>query len=91
MMSLGGILVLMCVAVFAIWRNGPPSLLAPTSQLVTLGPYGYVRNPIHIGQVTFLIGLGFYLRSIGVLLFSLMWLLFYHLYVVLVEEGSLRT
>jgi protein-S-isoprenylcysteine O-methyltransferase Ste14 len=91
MMSVGAILVLVCVTVFGIWGGGTPSLLAPTSQLVTLGPYRHVRNPIHIGQVTFLIGLGFYLRSMAVLLFSLTWLLFCHLYVVLVEERSLKT
>jgi protein-S-isoprenylcysteine O-methyltransferase Ste14 len=90
MMILGTILVFVCVAAFGFWGRGTASLLAPTRQLVTLGPYRYVRNPIHIGQVTFFLGLGFYLRSIAVLLFSLTWLLFCHLYVVLIEEGSLR-
>jgi protein-S-isoprenylcysteine O-methyltransferase Ste14 len=89
-MTLGAVLVFVCVAVFGIWGRGTPSLLALTSQLVTFGPYRYVRNPIHVGQVTFFIGLGLYLRSIAVLLFSLTWLLFCHLFVVLIEEGSLR-
>jgi hypothetical protein len=35
-------------------------------------------------------GLGLYLRSPAVLLFSMAWLLFCHLYVVLIEEGSLK-
>ena len=75
-----------------IWilGGGTPSLLAPTKELVTIGPYRYVRNPIQIGQGIFFIGLGLYLQSPAVLLFSAAWLLFCHLYVVLIEEGSLK-
>jgi protein-S-isoprenylcysteine O-methyltransferase Ste14 len=90
MMILGAILMSICVAAFGFWGGGTPSLLAPTKELVTIGPYRYVRNPIHIGQGIFFIGLGLYLQSPAVLLFSAAWLLFCHLYVVLIEEGSLK-
>lgn len=89
MMVLGGTLLLLCIAVFGLWGRGTPSLLNPTKELVTLGPYRYVRNPIHIGQVVFFAGLALYLRSVAVLLFSVAWLLFCHFYVVLVEEKGL--
>lgn len=89
-MVLGISLMSVCVVAFGLWGRGTPSLLAPTKQMVALGPYRYVRNPIHIGQVIFFLGLGLYLRSAAVLFFSLAWLLFCHLYVVLIEEGSLK-
>lgn len=90
MMILGAILMSICVATFGFWGGGTPSLLAPTKRLVVIGPYRYVRNPIHIGQVLFFLGLGLFLRSPAVLLFSSAWLLFCHLYVVLIEERSLK-
>jgi protein-S-isoprenylcysteine O-methyltransferase Ste14 len=90
MIILGGALIVVCVGLFGLWGNGTPSPLAPTSQLVILGPYRYVRNPIHIGQLVFFVGLGLYLRSVAVILFALAWLLFCHLYVVLIEEGRLK-
>ena len=89
-MVAGGILVLLCFAIFAVRGRGTPSPLDPPKKFVTFGPYRYVRNPIHIGQVTLLIGLGLYLRSVAILLFALTWLLFCHLYVLYVEEPSLK-
>jgi hypothetical protein len=64
--------------------------LAPTNQLVTLGPYRYVRNPIHIREVTFFFALGLYLRSTAAFLFSPTWLLLCHWYVVLIAERGLN-
>jgi len=90
MMILGAIVMSICVVAFGFWGGGTPSPLAPTTDLVAIGPYRYVRNPIHIGQVIFFMGLGLYLQSLAVLLFSIAWLLFCHLYVVLFEEGTLK-
>ena len=90
MMILGIILMSLCVGAFGLWGGGTPPLLAPTKQLVAVGPYRCVRNPIHIGQVIFFNGLGLYFRSAVTVLFSLARLLFCQLYVVLIEEGSLK-
>ena len=45
---------------------------------------------MYIGAWTLLVGLGLYLRSISILLFSLAWILFFHLFVVFFEEPNLR-
>src|SRR5260370_23525065 len=55
---LGATLVLLCFGIFAVRGRGTPSPLDPPKEFVALGPYRYVRNPIHIGQVTLFIGLG---------------------------------
>jgi protein-S-isoprenylcysteine O-methyltransferase Ste14 len=86
----GGILVLWCFGIFIVLGRGTPSPLDPPRAFVAVGPYRYVRNPIHIGQVTLFTGLALYLRSVSILLFALAWLLFCHLYVVYVEEPSLK-
>ena len=89
-MILGGALMALCAAVFIVVGEGTPSPVDPTKRLVAVGPYKYVRNPIYIGQVTFFAGLGLYLRSVAILLFSLAWFFFCYLYVVLIEERGLK-
>jgi protein-S-isoprenylcysteine O-methyltransferase Ste14 len=86
----GGVLVLWCFGIFVVVGRGTPSPLDPPAQFVAVGPYRYVRNPIHIGQVILFTGLGLCLSSVSILLFALAWLLFCHLYVVYVEEPSLK-
>ncbi len=86
----GGILVLICFGIFVARGRGTPLVLDPPKEFVTLGPYKYVRNPIHIGQVTLFIGLGLYLRSVSVLFFALVWLVLVDLYVVYFEEPNLK-
>jgi protein-S-isoprenylcysteine O-methyltransferase Ste14 len=43
--------------------GGGPGLQPPPDRLVTSGPYAVSRNPIYLGQVIFLIGLGLTFRS----------------------------
>lgn len=37
--------------------KGGPGLATPPEQLVVDGPYGYVRNPMYLGHLIFLLGL----------------------------------
>ncbi len=39
-------------------------------QMVTTGPYAYTRNPMYLGHIIFLLGLGLFARSKRVLLFA---------------------
>ena len=39
--------------------------------IVTTGPHGYIRNPMYLGHIIFLLGLGLFARSKLVLLFGL--------------------
>ena len=60
-------------------RNSSPPVLTST-----------VRNPIYIGQVAVLVGLGLYLRSVSILVFALLWFVLLHLFVLYLEEPNLR-
>ena len=39
--------------------------------MVTTGPYAYIRNSMYLGHIIFLLGLGLFARSKLVLLFAL--------------------
>jgi len=89
-MGLGGILVLACVGTFIVRGRGTPAPFDAPRKFVAVGPYQHVRNPMYIGGWTLLAGFGLYLHSISILLFSLGWILFFHLFVVFFEEPNLR-
>lgn len=86
----GGILALVCFGVFIARGRGTPFVADPPQEFVAAGPYKYVRNPIYIGQVAVLVGLGLYLRSVSILVFALLWFVLLHLFVVYLEEPNLR-
>ena len=89
-MVLGGILVLTCVEVFATSGRGTPAPFDPPKELVPLGPYKYVRNPMYLGGLTLLIGFGVYHHSLWILLLSPLLFSVLHLFVLLVEEPGLE-
>ncbi len=89
-MGLGGILVLACVGTFIVRGRGTPALFDAPRKFVAVGPYKHVRNPMYIGAWTLLVGFGLYLHSISILLFSLGWIVFFHLFVVFFEEPNLK-
>jgi len=86
----GGALLLVCFGVFVVCGRGTPLPLDPPRKLVALGPYKYVRNPIHIAWVTLFFGLGLYLRSPSLLLFAVAFFAVCYVYVLWVEEPRLK-
>lgn len=90
LVAAGAAELLLCFGTFVVRGWGTPLPLDPPTKLVTLGPYKYVRNPIHIAWVTLFIGLGLYLRSPSILLFSLGFFAICYVYVLWVEEPTLK-
>ena len=90
LMVVGGILALACIATFVTRGEGTPALFDPPRKFVAVGPYKFVRNPMYIGGCLMLFGFGLYERSPAIVLFSLPWILFAHLLVILYEEPHLR-
>lgn len=85
-MTIGGILVLICVLLFIFLGKGTPAVFDPPTEFVATGPYAYVRNPMYIGGLILLIGFGLYHHSLSVLILSVILFVLFHLFVVFVEE-----
>jgi protein-S-isoprenylcysteine O-methyltransferase Ste14 len=87
--ALGAALVLVCAGVFVVRGRGTPAVFDAPRAFVAVGPYRYVRNPMYIGGLMLLAGLGFYLGSVAILLLALVLFCLVHLFVVFYEEPSL--
>ncbi len=71
--------------------RGTPLPLTPTERLVITGPYALCRNPMVLGELLYLTGLGLLLTSPALL--ALVWLAFFPAvvaYLKLVEERRLE-
>ena len=89
-MIAGGILALVCIGVFVIHGKGTAAPFDAPREFVAVGPYCYVRNPMYIGGLTMLVGFGFFELSISMVIFSAIWLLAAHCFVVFYEERTLE-
>jgi protein-S-isoprenylcysteine O-methyltransferase Ste14 len=56
----------------------------------TSGPFRYLRNPMSLGAVMLMTGLGLYEQSISILLLGLALFLFFHLDIIYREEPGLE-
>lgn len=85
----GGSLVLVCAGMLSAGGIGTRRGLPFTKEFVAAGPYRYVRNPMSIGGVTFVLGLGLLHRSISIAFASVCLFILIHVIVVAVEEPTL--
>jgi protein-S-isoprenylcysteine O-methyltransferase Ste14 len=90
LVAVGGVLALTCGFFFATRGLGTPVPFDPPREVVAVGPYRYVRNPMYIGALLVLAGFGLVLRSPSVLLLTVGAAVFAHLFVVAVEEPRLE-
>lgn len=86
----GAALALLCIGTFVARGRGTPAPFDPPRAFVATGPYRYARNPMYAGGFAALVGFASYQGSISMFLFSFAWLLFFHLFVLLYEEPTLR-
>lgn len=90
LVAVGLPLALTCVALF-VWRGrGTPAPLDPPRELVAIGPYRLVRNPMYVGGLAILLGFGLILRSPAIVLLAGGFFLLAHLFVLLYEEPALE-
>jgi protein-S-isoprenylcysteine O-methyltransferase Ste14 len=91
MIVLGGGLVLWCGGILA--RLGilesPGNRMFPREFVLT-GPFRIIRNPMSFGATALFAGLGLWLRSISILLFSAILFLIFHFVAVRLEEPGLE-
>lgn len=89
-LGLGTAIYLRCLWEFATRGRGIPAMIDHPKQLVVSGLYQYVRNPMYLGVLLFLIGESLFLESRGFFVYAIAWLLFVHLNVLVYEEPNLR-
>lgn len=88
--TLGVVLYSWTVANFALIGRGTPAPIDAPRRLIVVGPHRYVRNPMYLGVLSAIFGWAL-LHSLARLFFyGLAVALTFHLFVVLVEEPSLR-
>jgi protein-S-isoprenylcysteine O-methyltransferase Ste14 len=87
---LGAVLALSCVVVFATRGRGTPAPFDAPRAFVPSGPYRFVRNPMYVGGAAVIAGTGLLVRSAAVVALAAGFLFFFHVFVLLYEEPTLR-
>jgi protein-S-isoprenylcysteine O-methyltransferase Ste14 len=87
----GAALGLSCVATFVAVGKGTPAPFDAPRRFVAVGPYRCVRNPMYLGAMGLLAGSGLVLRSPSIVLFTAVWWLIAHVFVLTYEEPALRS
>jgi len=85
----GGVLAGWCVAVFVTTGHGTPAPFDAPRRFVAVGPYRWVRNPMYVGGLSLLGGVGLSVRSPAIVLLAGAGLGLAHLFVRLYEEPTL--
>jgi protein-S-isoprenylcysteine O-methyltransferase Ste14 len=87
---IGLALLVAAFAQFVIEGRGTPAPVAPTEQLVVHGLYRFVRNPMYLAMGAVLIGQAVLFPSLGVLIWSAMFVVAVMIFVKTYEEPTLR-
>lgn len=85
----GAVLALACIATFVTRGRGTPAPFDAPRELVAVGPYRYVRNPMYVGASALLLGAGLAVGSPSIVLLSVAFLAIAHVFVVVYEEPAL--
>lgn len=87
---LGAAIYLWCARDFVRVGRGTPSPTDPPRELVVRGLYRFVRNPMYIGVLLMMLGEAALFQSAALLVYTTAFAVFFHLFVVLYEEPTLR-
>src|SRR5947209_19500209 len=84
-------LYLWCAGAFTFIGKGTPAPIDAPKFLVKEGPYQWVRNPMYIAVLSVIIGEAILFRSFLLAGYALLVAVVVHMFVVFVEEPSLRS
>ncbi|PUA83153.1 isoprenylcysteine carboxyl methyltransferase [Nocardioides currus] len=87
--ALGAALVVACFVLFVLDGRGTPAPIAPTEELVVRGPYRVVRNPMYVGVAAAVAGQALAFRSVGLVVWLVVFLLAVVSFVKGYEEPTL--
>lgn len=88
--ALGAAGLFWCIWDFGAAGRGTPAPFDPPKRLVVRGLYRYVRNPMYGSLLLVITGWALLLGSVTILEYAAGGWLFFHLFVVVVEEPGLR-
>ncbi len=88
--AMGGIILLWSFMNFMIQGRGTPAPIDPPKELVVVGFYRYVRNPMYVGIFLILLGHFLWFKSVWLLVYLVIAFLIVHLFVILYEEPTLK-
>jgi protein-S-isoprenylcysteine O-methyltransferase Ste14 len=86
----GIILLAATIPLFLRLDEGTIMPWEPVRQLIVEGPYGHVRNPMHMGEFFVMIGEGLVLGSKSILVFTVFAVVLHLFYIPLSEERGLE-
>jgi protein-S-isoprenylcysteine O-methyltransferase Ste14 len=86
----GGVILLWSFWNFLHEGGGTPSPTDPPRELVAVGYYRYVRNPMYVGILLILIGHFLWFEYRSLLIYLLIVFVVIHLFVTLYEEPTLK-
>jgi protein-S-isoprenylcysteine O-methyltransferase Ste14 len=88
--AVGAAIALWCIFTFGTLGRGTPAPFDPPRRLVIRVPYHFVRNPMYIGAGLALAGATLFYQSLPLLVYTAVFFLAAHLFVVWYEEPTLR-
>jgi len=87
---IGSLIVLWCFWDFTFKGRGTPVPMDPPKELVIIGFYRYVRNPIYVGVLLIFLGHFLWFGYWGLLIYTVFAFIGVHSFVVLYEEPTLK-
>ena len=88
--AIGLWLFLWVIWAFLVKADGTPAPFVPTHKLVTWGLFAYTRNPMVLGVIFWISGLGIILNSLRFILIGLVLPFLYLIYIKTIEEKELE-
>ncbi len=87
----GGFLLICSTRIFAVHgKGGSPLPFDPPKQLVTIGVYRYIRNPMFVASGLIWLGEFLFFGSILLFFYALAWILFNHVHLITQDEKWLE-
>ena len=89
-LAIGAAIYARCVWDFVTRGHGIPLPIDHPTQLVVSGLYRYVRNPMYLGVLLFLLAEALFLEYPAFVIYTAIWFGFVNLFVLAYEEPNLR-
>ena len=87
---IGAIMILWCFWDFLIKGKGTPAPIDPPKELVAVGLYRFVRNPMYVAGIIALLGWVLWSPSLPLVVAPFLFFSAAHLFVTLYEEPTLK-